>query len=319
MQALIFDGSLRVRSDVDVPRPGNDEALIQVRTAGICNTDLEITRGYKGFNGILGHEFVGQVVACREDDWIGKRVCGEINIACGRCAQCDLGLNTHCVRRAVVGMLGRDGAFAEYVTLPVCNLHAVPDTLPDDAAVFVEPVAAAYKILQQSTIEAGTRVVVLGDGKLGLLCAQVVQQAGADVLLLGKYDEKMRTARMLGISTLYSSHAGEVRADVVIEVTGSAQGLQRAIELVEPRGTIVLKSTISSQVEADLSTIVVKEITVVGSRCGPFREAIRGLDDGSVQVLPLIAERYPLADAVHAMARAAQPGPLKVLIDIGAR
>jgi threonine dehydrogenase-like Zn-dependent dehydrogenase len=314
--ALTFDGTLRFRSDVVVPRPRADEALIKVRTAGICNTDIEITRGYKGFHGILGHEFVGEVVECGASWWIGRRVCGEINVACGACTHCDAGLSTHCVRRAVLGIVGWDGAFAEYLVLPVRNLHKAPDTLTDDVAVFVEPVAAAYEILQQVSIDEGTPVIVLGDGKLGLLCAQVIRHAGADVLLVGKHDEKLRIARELGIAAGREDSADGTRAAVVVEATGSPAGLQQAIDLVEPRGTIVLKSTTSSQMQVDLSAIVVKEITVVGSRCGPFREAIGGLESGFVQVLPLISERYPLSRAVHALERATQPGVLKVLIDI---
>ena len=216
----------------------------------------------------------------------------------------------------MLGIMGRDGAFAEYLVLPVRNLHQVPDALEDDIAVFVEPVAAAYEILQQLPIGKGTRVVVLGDGKLGLLCAQVVAQAGADVLLIGKHEEKLRIARAFGVTARRLEGNDESRADVVVEATGSTSGLQQAIEMVKPRGTIVLKSTTSSRMQADLSTIVVNEITVVGSRCGPFREAIRGLEGGSVQVLPLISERYPLARAVQALERAEQPAILKVLIDI---
>jgi threonine dehydrogenase-like Zn-dependent dehydrogenase len=314
--ALTFDGTLRVRSDVAVPRPRADEALVRVRTAGICNTDLEITRGYKGFHGILGHEFIGEVVECGDSSWIGRRVCGEINVACGACLQCEAGLSTHCARRAVLGIMGWDGAFAEYLVLPVRNLHEVPDALRDDVAVFVEPVAAAYEILQQVSIGEGTPVIVLGDGKLGLLCAQVIAQAGADLVLVGKHDEKLHIAHGLGIRARRLEIADGSRANVVVEATGSPAGLQLAIDMVEPRGTIVLKSTISSRMEADLSAIVVKEITVIGSRCGPFNEAIRGLEGGSVQVLPLISERYPLARAVQGLERAALPGMLKVLIDI---
>jgi alcohol dehydrogenase len=313
--ALTFDGALRVRSDVAVPRPRAGEALIQVRTAGVCDTDIEITRGYKGFHGILGHEFVGEVVECGESSWLGRRVCGEINVACGACEQCEAGLSTHCVRRAVLGIMDWEGAFAEYLVLPVRNLHRVPDELSDDIAVFVEPVAAAYEILQQVSIDQGARVVVLGDGKLGLLCAQVVGQAGADVLLLGKHEEKLQIARDLGLAARRLAGEDVSRADVVVEATGSSTGLQQAIDVVKPRGTIVLKSTTSSRAGADVSGIVVKEITVVGSRCGPFPEAIRALQDGTVRVLPLISERYPLARANQALKRAARPGMLKVLID----
>jgi threonine dehydrogenase-like Zn-dependent dehydrogenase len=314
--ALTFGEILRVCSDVDVPRPRYDEALIRVRTAGICNTDLEITRGYKGFSGILGHEFVGEVVECRADGWAGTRVCGEINISCGACSLCRAGLPSHCERREVLGILHRDGVFAEYVVLPIRNLHKVPETLSDDIAVFIEPVAAAFEVLQQVQIDQSRRVVVLGDGKLGLVCAQVAASAGADVLLLGRHDENLQLAREFGLRAQLADDVDAVTADLVIEATGSSTGLGRALSIVRPRGTIVLKTTSSARTEADLSSIVVNEITVVGSRCGPFPEAIQGLKDGRVQVLPLIAERYALSDSVHAMERAAQPGVLKVLIDM---
>jgi alcohol dehydrogenase len=317
LRALTFDGTLRLRPNVSVPRPNDEEALVRVRIAGICNTDIEITRGYKGFEGILGHEFVGEVVESRTRTWVGKRVCGEINVSCGACIQCLAGLATHCARREVLGILQRDGAFAEYLVLPTRNLHEVPDELPDDVGVFVEPVAAAYEILQQVSIGANARVIVLGDGKLGLLCAQVVADTGAAVVLMGKHDEKLRLARSLGLETRRTMRSEINVADVVVEASGSPTGLSTAIELVAPRGTIVLKSTTSSRIDADLSAIVVKEITLVGSRCGPFRQALAGLSDGSVQVLPLIAERYALSDAVYALERAQQPGMLKVLIDVG--
>jgi threonine dehydrogenase-like Zn-dependent dehydrogenase len=317
LYALTFDGSLRLRSDAPMPRPGDDEALVRVHTAGICNTDIEVTRGYKGFNGILGHEFVGQVVESRSQEWVGLRVCGEINVSCGACLQCVAGLTTHCARREVLGILNRDGAFAEYLVLPVRNLHRVPAELKDDVAVFVEPVAAAYEILEQVYIGAGSTVVVLGDGKLGLLCAQVAAAAGGRVVLLGKHPTKLRLANELGISARCTADSEMDNFDVVIEATGSPNGLRQAILLAAPRGTIVLKSTTATPVEADHSAIVVKELTLVGSRCGPFRRAIAGLEDGSVQVLPLIEERYALSDSIHALQRAAQPGILKVLIDIG--
>lgn len=317
MQALSFDGTFKVRNDVAVPRPRRNEALIRVRTAGVCNTDLEIRGGYKGYHGILGHEFVGEVAECSQRVWIGRRVCGEITVGCGSCAQCAAGLSMHCFHREVMGMIGRDGAFAEYLALPVANLHLVPDTITDDTAVFVEPVAAAYEVLQQVSLHAGTRVVVLGDGKLGLLCAQVAAQTGAEVLLLGRHEQKLRLARLLGLQATSSSAALPTRVQVVIEATGSPDGLRRALELVEPRGTVVLKSTTARHADLDLSTIVVNEITVLGSRCGPFPEAMRGLEAGAVQVLPLITDRYPLAEADLAIVRAGQPGVLKVLIDVG--
>lgn len=305
--------------DVEVPRPGPEEALIRVRTAGICNTDIEITRGYKGFQGILGHEFVGDVAVCSDERWLGQRVCGEINVGCRACDQCRAGVATHCERREVIGILGRAGAFAEYLTLPLRNLHAVPDELTDDEAVFVEPVAAAYEVIRQVPSAADAEVIVLGDGKLGLLCAQVLVGAGARVTLLGRHAGKLQIASELGIEAGLAASFNGDRVEIVIEATGSPAGLQRAIHLVKPRGTIVLKSTTTARTQIDWTMVVINEITVVGSRCGPFDEAINGLLHGAVRVLPLITERYPLIEAVHAMKQASQPGTLKVLIDIGSR
>ena len=290
---------------------------MRVRTAGICSTDIEITRGYKAFNGTLGHEFVGEVVESRAPGGSVSASAVRSTSRAGSARQCIAGLRTHCAHREVLGILDRDGAFAEFFVLPVRNLYRMPDGMTDDVAVFVEPVAAAYEILEQVSIGSETSVVVLGDGKLGLLCAQVVASTGARVLLLGKHDEKLRLAKDLGISAQRSSDPGVGKVDVIVEATGSPTGLRQAIDLAPPRGTVVLKSTTASPGEADLSAIVVKELTIVGSRCGPFRRAIAGLADGSVRVRPLIAERYELGDAVHALERAAQPGVLKVLIDIG--
>ena len=314
MLALVFDGALRLRDDLPVPQPKDHEALIRVRTAGICSTDLEITRGYKGFKGVLGHEFVGDVVECADHEWVGRRVCGEINIACRSCSSCMSGMYTHCLFRQVIGILERDGAFAEYLTLPTENLYAVPDGLENDAAVFVEPVAAAYEILSQVPAVRGAEIVVLGDGRLGLLCAQVLNAAGGRVSVIGRHEQKLRRARDLGLVADLDSHRAQF-CDIVVEATGSPSGLQRAIELVKPRGILVLKTTSSARSEIDWSAIVVNEITVVGSRCGPFAEAIHGLQDGTVQVLPLLSARYPLKEAVTAMDFASRPETLKVLLD----
>ena len=318
MLALVFDGALRLRRDFPAPRPQPHEALIRVRTAGICSTDLEITRGYKGFRGVLGHEFVGDVVECASAEWVGRRVCGEINIACGSCSSCTSGLPTHCLTRRVVGILGHDGAFAEYLTLPIVNLHTVPDGLPDDGAVFVEPVAAAYEILRQVPTVAGAAVTVLGDGKLGLLCAQVLRGAGARVWVLGRHAEKVQLARELGLGASLDSDIPRP-ADIVVEATGSPSGLQRAIDLIKPRGTIVLKTTSAARSDVDWSALVVNEITVVGSRCGPFADAIHGLQSGDVQVEHLIAARYSLEDGVTAMSFASRSTTMKVLLDAGPR
>lgn len=245
---------------------------------------------------------------------IGRRVCGEINIGCGECARCRAGLPGHCESRTVLGLIGRDGAFAEYVRLPECNLHVVPDSISDESAVFVEPLAAAFEILEQVTVAPGDRAVVLGDGKLGLLCAQVLARAGAQVELAGHHEERAARAREYDIRWVEES-AVRPGGDIVVEATGSASGFERAVSLVRPRGTIVLKSTIASRGAADLNTLVVNEISVIGSRCGPFPRAIRALETGEVAVEWMITARYPLSDGVEALQYAGQRGVLKVLLE----
>jgi threonine dehydrogenase-like Zn-dependent dehydrogenase len=292
------------------------EALVQVHTAGICNTDLEITRGYQRFAGILGHEFAGEVVESDDPSWLGRRVCGEINISCGACDLCVAGLRTHCRRRTVLGILRRNGVFADFLALPVRNLHAIPDSVPDSEAVFVEPLAAAFEILEQVDILSSMRVLILGDGKLGLLCAQVIASTGADLLVLGQHPEKWSVLKSAGIPAALSDEATPKSADVVIEATGSSSGLEAALQSVQPRGTIVLKSTVAVPSSLDLAPLVVNEVTVVGSRCGPFERAIEALASRQVDVQSLISERYPLEDGVRAIERAAAPGVLKVLLDV---
>ena len=316
MRALRWDGSLRVDLAAARPRPRPGEALIRVRMAGICNTDLEVVHGYKSFRGVLGHEFVGEVVDCDDGRWTGRRVCGEINVGCGECERCAAENRGHCARRQVLGMLGRDGAFADFLTLPVVNLHAVPRSLADEAAVFVEPLAAAYEILQQVSLDPAMRVVVLGDGKLGLLCVQVLATSGADVTLVGKHPDKLSLAASWSVRTTLLASAGCLEADVVVEATGTAGGIERAAEIVRPRGTIVLKTTVADAAPIDLSPIVVKEVTVVGSRCGPFDRAIEGLSGGGIDVTSLVDACYPLSEGLAAMEHAARPGALKVLLDM---
>jgi threonine dehydrogenase-like Zn-dependent dehydrogenase len=316
MKALIFDGQLAFDSDARAPLP-NGEALVRVRTAGICNTDLEITRGYMQFRGILGHEFIGEVVDAPDRSWVGRRVCGEINARCGHCRWCARGMSTHCEHRTVLGILGRSGAFAEYLTLPIANLHPVPENIPDEAAVFVEPLAAAYEILEQISVAAYDQVIVLGDGKLGLLCVQVLRGAGARVVLAGKHEAKLSLARNLGIDAMHvDDAAASTGVDVVVEATGSPAGFARALGLIRPRGIIVLKSTVANPLTIDMSRVVVNEITLVGSRCGPFSRAIAALAAGRIQVQPLISDRFPLQRGVDAFERAASPGVLKVLVEI---
>jgi len=293
MRALTLDHGRLSLSDVPVPdRPG--ECLIRVTLAGISGTDLELVKGYADFSGIPGHEFVGIVEAVprpEERHWIGQRVVGDINIGCGACRQCLDGIKEHCEDRQVLGIRGRDGAFAEYLTLPSCNLHPVPDAVADVAAVFVEPVAAAYRVLEQVSVGPATRVAVMGDGRLGLLVAQVVQAAGAPVEVFGRHDDRVALARRMGLAARLlpaAALAARDRVDVVIEATGAADGLARALDLVGPRGTIVLKSTVHDPVRMSTWPIVVDEITIVGSRCGPFLPALDLLARGKVNVGPLV-------------------------------
>jgi len=312
MRALLFDGTAaRV---ADLPRPAADAAtaVVRVHLAGICNTDLELIKGYMGFRGVLGHEFVG-TVADGPAAWSGRRVVGEINFACGQCATCLRGLGRHCPTRRVMGILNADGAFAEYVAVPLANLHAVPDEVADATAVFTEPLAAAFEILEQVRVEPAMECTVLGDGKLGLLVAQVLARAGARVLAVGKHDEKLALLRRRGIETTRLERWNRARADLVVEATGSAAGLALAIAATRPRGTLVMKSTVAEPVALNLAPLVIDEISVVGSRCGRFEPALQALADGSVEVGSLIGARRPLG--AEALREAAQPGALKVLIE----
>lgn len=331
MLALVYDGEqLQLRDDYPRPVPPPGEALIRVRLAGICNTDLEIVRGYMGFRGVLGHEFVGVVEECAvrseavrsearsevECRLIGQRVVGEINAYCGECPTCRAGRPTHCPSRTTLGIWGRDGAFAGYLTLPIRNLHIVPDDVPDEVAVFTEPLAAALEILEGVHLRPTDRVVVLGDGKLGLLVAQVLALTGCDLIAVGRHREKLDILARRGIPTALESEAEGLSADVVVECTGRPEGFAAARRILRPRGALVLKSTYHGRVEADLTGLVVDEITLVGSRCGPFPPALRLLQRGLVDVRSLVSAAYPLARGVEAFARAAQPGVLKVLLRI---
>lgn len=313
MKALCFDGGLAVR-DVGVPEPGPDEALVRVRMAGICNTDVEIARGYMGFEGILGHEMVGVVEAAPDPAWVGKRVCAEINLACGDCEACLRGLGRHCPNRRVLGILGKDGCFAEHVTLPLANLHEVPEGPPDAVAVFTEPLAAAYEILQQVPVDPDARVLVLGDGKLGLLVTMVLVTAGAGVTLVGKHEDKLTIARRAGARTTTPDALHDRGFDVVVEATGSPSGLAMALDRIRPRGTLVLKSTFHGAPEVDTAKIVIDEIHLVGSRCGPFPPALRALETTRIDPTPLVTATRPLADAVNAFEEAQKPGVLKILL-----
>jgi alcohol dehydrogenase len=307
-------------------RPG--WALVRVRLAGVCNTDIEILRGYHGFQGTLGHEFVGDVVrvaSARDKKWLGRRVVGEINVACASlgfrqkklCSYCRRGTPTHCARRRVLGILGHDGAFAEFLALPVVNLHHVPVGIPDEAAVFAEPLAAACEIVEQVDVRAHHAACVLGDGKLAQLIARVLHTAGLRVVMIGKHANKLRLARLAGIEAVRSGSRVSRRENaftLVVEATGSPSGLTMAQQLTAPRGTLVLKSTFHGTAPVETWPIVVKEITVIGSRCGPFRPALELLRSGRVDPRPLISRVFALKDAAEAFHHAQQPGVLKVLL-----
>jgi alcohol dehydrogenase len=323
MRALVLDDSLKLQRHYPTPNPHHmpgGEALVRVCQAGVCNTDLELIKGYAGFRGVIGHEFVGLVEACPTDpSWVDQRVVGEINVACGRCATCRAGRPTHCPEGTTLGIRGRDGAFADYLTLPVENLHAVPRGVSDDQAVFVEPLAAALEITDQIHLRPTDRIVVLGDGKLGQLIAQVLKLTGCDLTLIGRHREKLNLLIAQGIDTCLISDSSSlpgITADVVVEATGTPGGFAAAQTLLRPRGKLVLKSTYHGLLQADLTRVVVDEVQVIGSRCGPFAPALRLLAQGLVDVQPLIQARYPLDQGVEALERAAAKGTLKVLIEM---
>ncbi|MBN2304581.1 MAG: alcohol dehydrogenase catalytic domain-containing protein, partial [Anaerolineae bacterium] len=294
----MFDGALRI-AEQPRPVPGSDEVLIRPRLMGICNTDLELTRGYKGFAGTLGHEFVGDVIE-GPADWIGRRVVGEINIACGECDLCRRDMPTHCRQRSTLGIMNYDGAFADLFRLPVRNLLSVPDAVSDEAAVFTEPLAAACQVLESARIRPSDRVALIGAGKLGMLVAQVVRLSGADLSVIIRRDRQADLLAGWGIRAVRRDTVPDNRADVVIDCTGSADGFAESLALVRPRGTVVLKSTYAGMPQADLTQIVVDEIRVVGSRCGPFDAALRLLEQSLVEPRALIDACYELTDAVTA-------------------
>ncbi|HWS86277.1 MAG TPA: alcohol dehydrogenase catalytic domain-containing protein [Pyrinomonadaceae bacterium] len=318
MKALRFENNQLSLADVGVPgREG--EALVRVRVAGVCNTDLEIVRGYAGFEGTLGHEFVGEVErAPGAPELEGRRVVGEINAGCGRCQLCRAGDARHCPARTVLGIVGRDGAFAEYLQLPVTNLLPVPDEVPDERAVFTEPLAAACAVVERARVEPETRVAVVGDGKLGLLCAQALKAAtGAGVTLVGRHDNKLEIVRGRGVRAVRSDElpASFERAfDVTVEASGSPAGFETALKLLKPRGTLVLKSTFHGATELNLAPVVVDEVCIVGSRCGRFKPALELLRRGAVETDALITDEFPLSEGPRAFERAAEPGVLKVLL-----
>ena len=301
----------------EVEKPDRaDEALVRVLLSGICNTDLEIARGYAGFKGTIGHEFVGVVEESTNRALVGRRVVGEINAGCGKCDLCRAGDSRHCASRTVLGIHGRDGAHAEFLQLPAENLFPVPDNVPDEHAVFTEPLAAACGVLERVSISKSDRVAVIGDGKLGLLCAQVLALTGASLLLIGKHSSKLRIAERRGIETATPKQAAKrsKQFDVVVEASGATGGFALALDLLRPKGQLVLKSTFHGKTEMDAARVVVDEISIVGSRCGRFAPALDLLRKDAVDVDSLISEEYALSKGVHAMQRAGVRGVLKVLL-----
>lgn len=316
MLALVCSsGQLALQRDYPHPSPQADEALVRVTLAGICATDLEIVRGYvPDFSGVLGHEFVGVVMASPDPAWVGRRVVGSINIGCQTCDTCVRHGPEHCPNRRVLGIHNRDGVFAECVAVPLRNLHHVPDNMPDERAIFTEPLAAALRIREQVAIRPSAPIAVIGPGRLGLLVAQVLHLVGEDVTLLGRRHESLVLPASWGLRTGLVADYAENSFDFAVEVTGNDAGLAEALRLVRPLGNLVLKSTFAGDSQVDLTKIVVAEITVIGSRCGPFAPALRLLAGNSLHTAPLITAEYPLAEAEAAFAQAAQPGALKVLL-----
>ncbi len=315
MKALYFDGKKLRLKDMPRPQPAPHEALIKVQYAGICNTDIEILQGYMDFVGIPGHEFVGKVEECAYSDWIGKKVVGEINIACGKCEFCMQGLKTHCINRTVLGIYKKDGAFAEYLTLPLQNLHVLPPAVPEIEAVFTEPLAAACEIVEQLDFLEEYRVLLLGDGKLAQLIAQVLSLYTDRLTVVGKSENKLKLIRKLGAKTFLKDEftAPEKSFHVVIEATGSWSGWDMAIRYVRPRGFIVLKSTYAGKYDFNLAPLVVDEITLIGSRCGPFTRALSLLERNQINLEPLISGIYEIENFERAFEKSQEKGILKIL------
>lgn len=320
MKALRFDGRSLELEETRF-RSSDPEAKVRVLRTGICNTDLEIVRGYAGFRGTLGHEFVGVVEASPEDpSLVGKKVVGEINVGCNDCPLCAKGDPRHCPERTVLGIVGRDGCHAEFVSLPARNLVEVPDDIPDEKAVFTEPLAAAYGITERAAIEPGMKVAVIGDGKLGILCAWSLARRAQHLYLVGKHQSKLNTARTAEIEGILLENAGKMARsfDVVIEASGSGSGLSTALDLLKPLGKLVLKTTVHGEVNWEPARVVVDELTIIGSRCGRFAPALELLRTGEVDPTPLISEEFSLGDGVEAFEAAARPGVMKVLLTMEA-
>lgn len=313
MQALWLEENKISLRDIPQPRKPN-EVLIKIRKAGICSTDLELVKGYYPYTGVLGHEFVGEVVEAQDMTWIGQRVVGEINAVCNECEQCLNGRSTHCENRTVLGIVNRDGTFAEYTTLPIANLHRVPDSIPDEMAVFTEPLAAALEIQEQVQINPTDRVLLVGAGRLGQLIAQTLALTGCDLRVVARHSHQQELLKRRGIKNISKEDIKPWRWDVVVEATGSPSGFSLARQAIRPRGTLVLKSTYKGEINTNFSSIVVDEVNIVGSRCGPFEPALRLMESKQVDPTDLIMDEFGLNDALKAFERAAETGRLKVLV-----
>ena len=314
MLALWLENNRIELRDVSQPRKP-DQALIKIRKAGICSTDLELVKGYYPYTGILGHEFVGQVVEADDASWIGQRVVGEINVVCNRCEQCLNGRSTHCENRTVLGIINRDGTFAEFTQLPITNLHHVPDSVPDEMAVFTEPLAAALEIQQQIQVKPTDRVLLIGAGRLGQLIAQTLALTGCDLRVVARHTHQQNLLSGRGIRLISEEEIQPWRWDVVVEATGAPGGFALARKAIRPRGTLVMKSTYKGEMSVNFSSIVVDEINIIGSRCGPFEPALRLMETRQVDPTVLIAEEFRLQHALKAFERAAETGVLKVLVE----
>jgi len=317
MRALVLRSTSEIDSSYPVPDAQKGEALIRVLKAGICATDVQLIQGYMGFQGVLGHEFVGTVEQCSDQpELMGKRVVGEINLACRRCSTCQAGRLTHCPNRTTLGIDRKDGAFADYLTLPINNLFSVPDQITNNAALFVEPLAAACQILEQLTPDLTDRILVIGDGKLGLLCAQVLSAHGYQVTVLGRHTEKLAILTRRGIPCTIEPRDILPGMDLIVEATGTPQGFEMASQLIRPRGSIILKSTYRGQHSFDLTTLVINEVTLIGSRCGPFSKALHLLSEGQIDVESLITERYSLSRGLDALQQATERKALKIVLEM---
>jgi threonine dehydrogenase-like Zn-dependent dehydrogenase len=313
VSVCLENGKVLVRNQARPRRPA-EFALIRLLYGGICNTDIELQRGYYGFRGTPGHEFVGEVVEADDQSWVGQRVVGEINLACGKCVWCARGLGRHCPTRTVLGIVKQPGAFREFLTLPERNLRRVPREISSEDAVFIEPLAAACEILDQVRIPRGAPVAVLGDGKLGLLASQVLHAHGAQVHQYGRHKEKLRIAEQAGVSVEIAKKLPAGKYEFVVEATGSAEGLRQAVHMTQPRGTVIMKSTVHGLVAIDSAPVIVNEITLVGSRCGRFEPALKLLKNRQVRVNAMISDVLPLKSAPRAFKEAAKSGVLKVLL-----